>query len=553
MIDETHPLLDWRVRRAAQSRGALAGLLTFAVLFYGGVALSLITLGGHALLVGDVEPLLTMLHYEALAANAIILLFWAPSRLAQQLARERELDTLSLLRLSGLSGRQLALGFVGGSLALPLLLCALTLPVALLGAGGHCGPMGPIRVYPVLLLLALCLQLAGGLVGLAGKSKAQNAGGALVFVAIAALGLGGLYRVPQLELFGVLGPWGAMLTTVPLPPTSTERLTFELPLFGARLPGDLVQLAFLALLARLLLAGLARRFEDRAPSVLLGAPATLGLTALLLGLAAATYEPGALPVRETLCARLLLIAVFVAPLAVELPVRYADLVRGAARRDPDDPPWPEERLLARRLLAGPLLTLGATLLLLFTTDAPQVEGVRKGALVAAVVISCAWVFAALTLQAARLWTRDRGAPMFFAFLALAALWGGPFFSSFGLEELGLDAALIELPRVINPLYAVKLASFIDQPVAGLDPLALAISCAVLHGFGALGLWLLVQSGARRARELADSLVTLPADADDAPGSLERRCANGHLHAALWATCPHCPDDRVSSATQARGP
>lgn len=550
MSGEASPLLDWLVRRALGDRRVIASLLLFGVLFYGGVALSLVAWGGQSLAFGGVEQVLTMLHYEALAANAIVLLLWAPTRLAQHLARERELDTLSMLRLSGLSGVQLGEGFVAGALLLPLLSCAVTLPVVLLGAGGMAGPAAPLRAYPVLLLLALCYVLIGGLFGLTHKSKAQNAGGAAAFFVIGALCVGGLFRVPQLELFGVLGPWGAILTTVP-DPEAAEHLVFELTLLGARAPGELVQLAFLAVVAGLLFVGLARRLDDRAPSVFLGLPATTALTALALGLAGITYDTGLYPVRETLCARLLLLAVLVAPLALELPVRHVDLVRGAARRDPDDPPWAEELLLARRLLSGPLLTLGATLLVLANVPA-QDEPVRKGALVAAAVIACAWVFAALTVQVSRLWTRDHGVPLFLAFFALTALWFGPFFSSFGLEELSLPLTLVELPRAINPFYAVKLACFPDQPVGGLDPLALAISCAMLHALGAAGLWLLVQTGARRARELAASLVALPADADDAPGSLERRCANGHLYAAVWATCPHCPDGRVSSADQARG-
>ena len=61
----------------------------------------------------------------------------APARLAQTLSQSRARGTLDMLRLTGLSGHELALGQLGSSLLLPLALSALTAPIVLLGIGGE--------------------------------------------------------------------------------------------------------------------------------------------------------------------------------------------------------------------------------------------------------------------------------------------------------------------------------------------------------------------------------------------------------------------------------
>jgi hypothetical protein len=163
------------------------------------------------------------------------------------------------------------------------------------------------------------------------------------------------------------------------------------------------------------------------------------------------------------------------------------------------------------------------------------------------VIVTAWLLATLAFQAARLWTRDRGAPLFIGLVALVGVWFGPFVGSIGLRELGVSPTTADLPRLVNPFYALTYVGHTGR-IGAFDPLALAITCATLHAFVALGVAWLVHSGARRVAELADSLVVLPADADDAPGTLERRCPNGHVYGGMWSTCPHCPG-AVSSAQQ----
>lgn len=528
------PLFDWLVPRALREPSTFWGAIVFGLLFYGVVFIStLMWLGAMPLARANVRELLTIFHFEALVANGLVLLLWGPSRLAQMISRERELDTLSALRLTGLTGTELAVGFVGGAMAVPLVLCAITLPIVLAGTGGLCGPLGPVRAYSVLLLLALVYHLAAGLLGLASK-KAQNAGGTAVFGVLLLLGLGSPYAVPQAEALGLFGPWGAALTSLP-----KAGLAFELPVFGLDLPGEALQLPVLALAAMILLGALGRKLAGDRPTVLIGTPAALALAALGAAVLVFTFEPLRTLLGEVVFARLLVLALLVTPLAIEVPVRFMDLVRGATRRDSDDAPYPEERLVARRLLAAPTIIVAALAVmgLQMRSFADATWPLRLA--VAGAVLVTAWAFVALGFQAARLWSRDRGAPLLMATVALVVLWVGPFVSAIGLRELGLGGAATELPRLINPLYALNLTCR-ARPAAGYDPVTLAVTCAMLHAFGAAGMAWLVRLGERRVTDVADSLVVLPADADDAPGTLERSCPRGHLYAAVWTTCPHCP-------------
>lgn len=521
------PLFEWLVPRTLRESNTLLGAAVFGLVFYGVLALTLLGWAGAGVR-GALRDLLSVVHGEALVANAIVLLLWSPSRLAQRLAREREQDTLPALRLTGLGGLSMALGFLGSALVLPAVLLVVTSPVILAGAGGRGGPAAPLRAYAVLLLLAVVYHLVAGVVGLASK-KAQNAGGTTVFVVLVLLGLGAAFRVPGLEVLGVLGPWGAAMA-------SSGAEQFDIPILGVSVAGEPVQLVTLALLAAVLLRALSDRLADERAAVLVGAPAAAGLAALGAALAALTYEPFHADPSRAVFLRLLALGLAAAPLALEAPARFADLARGAARRDPDDPPFPDERLDLHRLLPGPLLLLGGALLLGLQLPSGASWGLRTG--VAAAVLVTAWTFAALLLQAARLLSRDRGSPVILVVVALAALWCAPLLSSAGLRNLAFDERLTELPRLLNPAYALYLAST-TRPVGGHDPLALATACAAVHALAALGAGWLVRQGERRVTELVGSLVVLPADAYDAPGTLERRCPRGHLHAAVWATCPHC--------------
>lgn len=530
------PLFEWLVPRAMRDTSSYISGFVFGLLFYGVVFLTALIWATSGPARTSARELLTAFHVEGLLATSIVLLLWSPSRLAQTLAREREVDTLSALRLTGLTGVELALGFLGHALALPLALCALTLPIVLAGAGGVTGPLGPLRSYTVLLLLALVYHLGAALAGLAAK-KSQNAGGAAVFGVLFLLGVSGAYKVPHLEPLGLLGPWGAFLGPVP-----KDDLRFDLPFLGETVPGDLIQVGVLTVLALILLRALARQLAGDRPGLFVGAPAAIALSALGAAVVVVTVRAAPGPLAELTFGRLLVLLLLVAPLALEVPARFMDLVRGAARRDRDDPPLPEERLDPRRLLAGPAIVVVA--LVAIGLQLPGGDWSVRLAVAGAVLIST-WLFAALAVQAARLWTRDKGAPLFFVLVGLVVVWGGPFVSAVGLRELGFGPAVTELPRLINPLYSLRLTCATGS-TGGLDPLALAATCAALHAFGALGMGWLVRTGERRVTELADSLVVLPADADDAPGTLERRCPAGHLYAGVWATCPHCPG-AVSSA------
>lgn len=524
--------LGWSVRAALRESGSLVVLAVFLMLFYG------IVMSSAAMSRGSATETLSVLHWIAWGTNILVLLMWGPSRIAQRLATEKEKGTLELLRMTGLSGRQLALGLMAGALALPTLFLLGTLPVVLLGAFGREGLAAPLRAYPVLLALGACAALAAGLIGLAAK-KAQGAGSGAVFLGLVLLAGGGFYKVPGLEPLGVLGPWGSGLTTV------HHEVEYELHLLGARVPGELVQLPALVVLAWALLHGLSRRLAGE-PAVLLGRPAATAVSMVLVALVAATFPTRVhhrIDGAEALAGHLVLLLVALLPLAVEVPVSWSDLLRGQARRDADDPPRADEQLRPSRLVLGPALALlGAALLALLAGQRPDVPDARQAALVGGAVVAAAWLVATLALQAAVLLGKDQGAPRVLAGIAVAALWLGPLAAGWGLREAGAPDEVVALPRVLSAPYCAAIPAAKPRALA-LDPTALATACAALHAFAAMGLLAAVRGARDQARDLAGSLVALPADVDRAAGELGKRCPNGHVFASTWAECPHCPDAR----------
>lgn len=520
-----NPLLSWSVRASLREGGALGALVAFGALYY------LMTLGTVAVWSLSTFPkplaeLLSILHYETWATNGAVLLLWAPTRLAARLATERERGTLEMLRLTGLTGPQLAVGLLGGALALPLALSALTTPVLLAGAFGHGGPLAPLRAYPALLLLALCASLLGGLVGL-GVKKAQTAGSTTVFFVMILLALSGPYKAPGLAPLGALGPWGPGLATV------ERELDFDVPVLGVEVPGELLQVPLLVVLAGALLHGLSRRLAGE-PAVLVGRTAATAIGGAVTALAAVTLPDPSAPAAPALAGRVIVMFLGLLPLAVEAPVDWTDLVRGLARRGPDDRPFPDERLDPRRFAPATALLLAAGVVLLLAGNPP------KAVVVALLVAGGAWHVAALGMQAALLGTRDQGAPRALAGAGLAALWLGPLAGAWGLRMLEAPTALTVAPLLLNPLFAIACAVATAGSALPVDPPAAALACAALHVFGAIGLFALVRAGLGRAEETAASLVVLPADADRAPGALSRRCARGHVFGEEWAACPHCP-------------
>ena len=538
MIGE-NPLLSWSIRTALREGSALGGLIVFGLLYYA-LILGTVFVWSISITPGPVPELLTLLHYETWAVNGLVLLLWSPTRLAQRLATERERGTLEMLRLTGLSGQQLAVGLLGGALALPVAIVGLTLPVLLLGAFGTGGPLAPLRAYPPLLLLTLCASLLGGLVGL-GAKKAQNAGSSIVFLVMVMLALSGPYKVPGLAPLGVLGPWAPGLATVEQPP-----LFFEVPLLGGHAPGDLLQLPVLLVLAGALLHGLARRLAGE-PAVLVGRTAAAAIGAALTVVAAVTLpdDVDRVPAQVAIAGRAIVVFLALLPLAIEAPVGWTDLVRGLARRGADDVPFPDERLGPARFAAGPALLGGAGLVM------AMASGEARAVTIALLVALGAWLLAAMAVQACLLRSRDVGAPRVLAGVGLAALWLGPLLGAWGLRILEFPPGVAVTPLVLNPLFAIACAVAGAGGALPVDPASAALASAALHIFGALGLFTLVRNGLARAEEAASSMVVLPADADRPPGALSRRCENGHVFGTEWATCPHCPSAPAAAGSMPR--
>lgn len=519
----------------------MLGVLLFAGVLYGALALFLLTILRSS---SGLEDAGTVAHYVAWSVNGVMLLLVTPARLGQKVARDRELGTLEQLRLTGLSGRELAAGELASVLVLPLLCLALSAPALLFGCLGDGGPVAAIRGYAGLLACLPVYTLLGALIGF-GAKKAQNAGAGALFACLLLTGASGMGAIPRdidWHPLGLLGPWGAGLAT------THDDMRFAVGVAGGELPGELLQIPLCWLLTHALLRALGRRLAGE-PGVALGRE---GAAALLLGaglLAALTLPRGAeelagwrtrwLDPDEALAARLVVLFLASLPLAVETPLGWRELVRGLARRDRDDPVRPDESQGGWRWALGPGLLLGSGLLLLPGALACTPRAPLGGLLLGVLVALGAWATAALAFQAGILWARDQGQPRLLAGLGLLALWLGPLFAGSVLKVVGPSRALAELAVSLNPIVTLLVVAQPGQG-AGLPPLGAAVVSLGVHGLACWGLVSLIQNATRRAQELADSMVALPADAWGAPGTLTKRCAAGHLYAEEWQSCPHCP-------------
>lgn len=540
-----NPLLAWELKRLRSERKAWLGAAAFALIYYGLIAFVVaIWLGSFGR--PSVRNLLTTFHYLTWGVSGLLLLLWAPVRMAQSLAREKERGGLDALRLTGMTGLELAAATLVSALTFPAALALTTLPVALLGFGGDVSIGGVVRAYVALFLLAPVYTLLGGLAGLATR-KAQQASSGAGVVAIGLLIVSGVgLSDPLSGPLALLGPWGTGLA-------APRGGLFEVTLPGGRwsLPGDLLQIPLLVVLGRALLAGLARRLAG-VPALLLGRSASVTVLAAACVVALVTlngagrstawpswYRASA---ADEVIARLIVLWVFLLLCAFEAPIAWRDRVRGLARREPDDPVPADERLSPWRVLAPAAVFMGWTALtaaaLVSLADGAAVAGLVGGAFVA-LTSAC---FAGCAAQAAILVARDRPFAWLYGGGVVAAFWFLPLVASGGLRAIGMPALLYELPQAINPLYGIYLACFYGRAstASGLAPMALATACVGWQLVGIATFVALTRSALRSARERADSLVALPADAFAPPGALDRTCPAGHRYSSSWAACPHCP-------------
>lgn len=530
-----NPLVTWSLRQLRRDTRALSVAALFVLTFYGLVALG--AMGWASGRTGNLTVLLTVLFMFTWFTMGFALLLWAPARMAQQLARDHARGQLDALRLTGLSGVELTVGSLVGALSLPLAFAAALVPVALLSLGGDLHLLAGLRAYLALLLLAPVYTLAGGLGGMS-SPKPETAGSAGAITAVVLLFASGIGTNNAADLHGVglLGPWPAL--------ASVRGADTAPYVFGQQVPSELLALPFLLLLGAALVFGLARRLAGE-PARLVGRSGALGVAAALVGVVTLTFSPGVtsqpagvgLDVSEAVGWRLVLILLAALLVALESPVRWVDLVRGLARREPDDSALPDERLDVARYAPLPLLLAGWAALAggaLVIADQPGPgQSVSPGVFaLATLVVLGAFAAAAATFQAAQLLTRDHKFAPFLAVGALAAFWFVPGIASFGVGLIDLPEALLQVPRAANPLHALygllaEGSGAIGWVSVGWQALAAGGACYLAH------------QGLVRARAEAERLVALPADTFAPAGRLTRRCERGHLFAETWTSCPHC--------------
>jgi hypothetical protein len=558
-----NPLSQWGLGHARRDRRFFGIIVVFLFLFYG--LAMLFVLSWASSWSPGLEDLLNQFFGLSLTVNAILLLFWAPARVASTIAKQREDGVLDMLRMTGMSGQELAVGHLVTQLSLPLILSLATLPLVLFSMGSEAGLTGVFRTFLCLLLLTPVYCMIGALVGLAMK-KSQHAGTTAIFAAMFLMGSSGFaiaQPVLDWKVFGLLGFWGPLMSE--LEPTNS---VFALKVIGFEIPGDLLQVAFLVILSRALLAGLARRYTGE-PALFLGRQGALVLVVAVSVVSGLTFFPDPWPVSQhwwrrdfmthpdALAFHLLLPFAALLWFALESPVEARDLVRGMARRDADDTPPLEERLELGRFLAPAVVYLAMAGLLLFsmmlaiskirTRGGGTFEISTIGLFLGVIIAIAAYAVAVLVVQLVTLQLRDRNMPRMMAGVGLIVVWVAPVIGSFIMKELSLPQAFYELPRTINPVYGIMMAAASETKPPGLDPTALAICCAAVHVFAGIGLLNLLRVKQGQLLDHANTLVVLPADAYAAPGTLTKRCGKGHLYTDAWAQCPHCEPEAARVA------
>lgn len=539
-------LLAWSFKRG---RGAsLAFTLGWLAFLYGVTALMAAVILRPGL-GGSMRDFLQGLHILTWCANAALFCLVVPLRLAQQIATERERRTLELLRMTAMPDTSLALGAVAAAYGLPLMLGAMSLPLALAGAcsGRLAGPVEAGLAYVGLATSSLLYTMLAGVSAFAPKKATQASGGALLAV-LGLAGVGALFAVPFAEPLGCLGPWGGFAGSF------DREDRFVVTILGQRYPGlglqVLVQLALAAVLFRVVARKLAS--DD---AFLLGVEGGTFFAVVLALVAAVTLaeRPALRPyswnraTAEGLGARYVLLFFALLPVAVDSATPRELLIRGLAR-PPGERPHRDERrhpFLApvAALVAAGLMSLGLWVSLGWVGVAPSSPFDPRALPVAAIALASYVAVAASAFQAARL-LAPHTAPNTLAGAALLALWLVPLFTVKGLRELDIPLELSQLPEVVSPfpvIYRVaESAATTPSTSEIIAPLSLGLASVIVNGVIVAGLQVLIRRGEERAEELARSLVTLPADAFGvAPGGLQKTCPRGHVFEAKWDACPHC--------------
>lgn len=554
-----NPLAQWGLGQTRRDKRSIVIMIVFLVGFYGIAALIFMGWVGRR---RRLEYLADGWGTLAAVVVGVLLLLWAPARVATAIAKQREEGVLDMLRLTGMSGSDLAVGHLLTQMSLPLTLAALTTPLVLSGCFSEVGPIGTLRLTLAMMLLTPVYCMVGALTGLTVK-KPSAAGGAGMFAAIALLIASGVAisvgaGVREARILSFLGPWGPM--------AAWDRETmFEVQSLGVGLPGDLFQVAFLVLLSSALLRAVAHRYTSP-DAVFFGRRGSLLIVFALCALVLATWYPDPSPssthpwrndwMDQPASLAFSLIVPFVALLwaGVETPLSARAFVRGRARRDSDDKLLPEERLILGRFAAPALIYGLMTLLFLIPLGIAAAEidsmgGGRweisvPGLLLGGAIAVASYALLALTVQWAIMAMRDIGVPRLLAGMAVLAFWILPVIGAAIINENGAPDELASLGYGINPFFGIAAAAHagVAKPLVGFDSTGLALYCLAVQSFAAIGVFMALKTQRERLEDHAASLVVLPADAYAAPGTLTQRCEQGHLFTDVWDSCPHCEPD-----------
>jgi ABC-2 family transporter len=550
-----NPLAQWGLGQTRRDKRSLVLIIVFLVGFYGIAALIFINWASRR---RRLEYLADGWGTLAAVVVGMLLLLWAPARVATAIAKQREEGVLDMLRLTGMSGSDLAVGHLLTQMSLPLTMAALTTPLVLAGAFSEAGPIGTMRLTIAMILLTPVYCMVGALTGLTVK-KPQTAGGAGMFAAIVLLIASGVaitlgQELREVRILSFLGPWGPM--------AAWDRETnFMIQSLGVGLPGDLLQIAFLVVLSTALLKAVAHRYTSP-DAVFFGRRGALLILFSLCALALATWYPDPYPstthrwrrnfMDQPAALAFHLIVPFVALLwcAIETPLSARNFIRGKARRDADDSLLPEERLIMSRF-ATPAIIFGLATLLFFVpmgigaselSNRPGIWEISPAGLVLAGAIAvAAYALLSLTVQWAILATRDIGVPRLLAGMAVMAFWVLPVIGGAILNENGAPDEVASLAYGLNPFFGITAAAHagVAKPLVGFDSGGLALYCLAVQSFAAMGVFTALKTQRERLEDHANSLVVLPADAYAAPGTLTQRCEQGHLFTDIWDSCPHC--------------
>lgn len=546
------PLTAWHAMRSVKSRSLIVTII-YVVLLYGiaGIIFTIWMAESSRRVRPNYEQLFTILHYFTWGAIGVAVLIVTPARIATLVGREKERGTLDQLRLTGLTGIQLANGFLAAVLPLPLITFVAALPLVILGLGGENGVLGSLRAYYGMLLLAPMYILFAAHLGLSTKKAAAATSGAIM-VSIGLVILSAVCLEEHrdgVKVFSMFGPWSSGFSTIN--PNRTYGAN-DFSLWNVHVPGELVATGVLGIVAALFYLGFVRRLAG-APGLLLGRTAAFGFAAamaLALGTdagsinnsgwggwgsdwsAATDMDPEAIGI---------LILIFSMFLAIEVPVAWRDALRsqGAGQSAKAFPM--HRRLNVRRFLTGPLvIVLGMGLLVteqVVVESAPEIA--LSGVVLAPLVGVAAWTFAALTFQTLSLISSSKPVVYGVGGAALAVVWFVPLIGAAILDELGADG-LEYFPMTLNPFAGVAFA--LDEGNNGGVPnVMLALLSFALFAGGSVALGMVIRTRLEKLRDMAQGMVALPADAYAPPGSLTQRCDKGHQYSGVWDRCPHCAE------------